>query len=374
MGLPDLGSKKKVPKAITHEDSQPLELKLGNISADPDQPRSEFDEKKLNKLANNIKRRGVRTPISVAPHPKSKDKYIINHGERRFRACKLAGLMSIPAFIDKTHIDYDQISENIHREDLTPMELAIFINKKIKAKVSKKDIAENLDEDASTITHHLSLIDAPDCIDKIYRSGRCVSPRTIYELRAVYNKFPDEITHWCETDTEITRKTVKEIKDQLNNPGSEGIGHDQESQKDLTDEKIGHDQKSQQDSTDKKIGHDQESQQDSTDEKIGHDQESQKDSTDEKIGHDQECTDDYESSPLDNSEACLSSWPKGSAVADPQRMTKPLLIVEYDKRFAAIILNKKPTAEGFVYIQYQDNGAEEEVDAANCVINRLYEP
>ena len=320
-GLPNLGSKKKTTSTITDEVDKRLELNLVDIFPDPDQPRDEFDEDELHELAEDIRIRGVKSPISVKKHPTKKNKYMINHGERRVRASELANKLTVPAFLDDTHNYLDQISENTHRSDLTPMQISFAIKKLLSKKVKKKDIAQVVNIDQSDIAHYLALLNLSDIIESVYRDKRCRSARSLHNLQDAYDDHPAEVEEWCNSDVLIGRSSIEALKLKLENNDTEN-----ESSEDTKH-----------------------------DEKMCHDTE-----------NDQE--------PLDNSEAGLSSWPKGSAVADPQRMTKPLLIVEYDERFAAIILNKKPTAEGFVYIQYQDNGAEEEVNAANCVINRLYEP
>jgi ParB family transcriptional regulator, chromosome partitioning protein len=67
----------------------------------------------------------------------------------------------------------------------------------------------------------------------------------------------------------------------------------------------------------------------------------------------------------------LTSWPKGRAISDPQRMSKPLLLVEYDGRSAAVILNKRPSTPGLLHIRYEDGGGDAEVDAGQCKINLL---
>ena len=338
-GLPNLGSKKKTTSTITDEVDKRLELNLVDIFPDPDQPRDEFDEDELHELAEDIRIRGVKSPISVKKHPTKKNKYMINHGERRVRASELANKLTVPAFLDDTHNYLDQISENTHRSDLTPMQISFAIKKLLSKKVKKKDIAQVVNIDQSDIAHYLALLNLSDIIESVYRDKRCRSARSLHNLQDAYDDHPAEVEEWCNSDVLIGRSSIEALKLKLENNDTEN-----ESSEDTKhDEKMCHDTEN---------------------------EPSEDTNHDEKMCHDTE----NDQEPLDNSEAGLSSWPKGSAVADPQRMTKPLLIVEYDERFAAIILNKKPTAEGFVYIQYQDNGAEEEVNAANCVINRLYEP
>ena len=69
----------------------------------------------------------------------------------------------------------------------------------------------------------------------------------------------------------------------------------------------------------------------------------------------------------------LTSWPKGKAISDPDRMTKPLLIVEFEGRSASVLLNRRPSNAGLIRIRYEDGGGDIEVDAAKCKINLLTE-
>ena len=123
--LGDLSALLEAPAAA----NRPLELALSEIVEDPNQPRVEFDQETLAELAESIKLRGVKTPISVRPHDGGG--YIINHGARRFRASGLAGKTTIPAWIDSDYTDEDQIIENIHRDALRPREIAEFIGRKL---------------------------------------------------------------------------------------------------------------------------------------------------------------------------------------------------------------------------------------------------
>ena len=86
--LEDLSSLLNAPASVT---GVPLLLKLSQIQEDPNQPRKIFDEEKLRELADSIKVRGVKTPISVHEDESNPGFYIINHGARRYRASMMAG-------------------------------------------------------------------------------------------------------------------------------------------------------------------------------------------------------------------------------------------------------------------------------------------
>jgi ParB family chromosome partitioning protein len=103
-----------------------VELEINNIEVNPFQPRTKFNEEFLRELASSIKELGVIQPITVRKI--GFEKYQLVSGERRFRASKLIGLKTIPAYI---RIANDQESlemalvENIQRQDLDPIEIAL---------------------------------------------------------------------------------------------------------------------------------------------------------------------------------------------------------------------------------------------------------
>lgn len=219
---------------------QPLQLALDDISPDTKQPRTEFALDAMNEIADSIRQRGVKTPISVRPDPKRPGKYIINFGERRYLGSKIAGKTAIPAFVDEDCNSYDQVNENLQRADLTPMELARFIQGRIAAGDTKAAIARGIGKastgkntDASFITHHLALIEPPACVAQAYATGT-TSPRTLYELRALHTKHPQQVEVWCAQGPEITRPAIARL--------AETLGHDQDRTPTPSPPPLGHDQ------------------------------------------------------------------------------------------------------------------------------------
>jgi ParB family transcriptional regulator, chromosome partitioning protein len=110
---------------------QPLQIAIDLIDEDPSQPRREFDAAALRELAATIAQRGVRQPVSVRPHPDTPGRWLLNLGARRLRASRLAGLATIPAFVDETADAYDQVIENEQRQGLRPLELALFVQQRL---------------------------------------------------------------------------------------------------------------------------------------------------------------------------------------------------------------------------------------------------
>lgn len=105
------------------------DVRLDLIDPDPSQPRKSHDPEALQRLADTIKSNGVEQPIRVRP---SNDRWVIVHGERRWRAAMLAGLEAVPCIVEvaqesKSNLRLRQLTENCAREELAPLELAAAI-------------------------------------------------------------------------------------------------------------------------------------------------------------------------------------------------------------------------------------------------------
>lgn len=354
---------------------KPLDIPLADIEEDPDQPRKEFTPEAMQEMTDSIRARGVKTPVSVRTHPSKPGKWMLNYGARRYRGSLAAGRPTIPAFVDESHDDYDQVIENIQRDDLKPMELALFIKKRLDAGDQKKAIAKNLGKDGAIITQHLALIDPPACIEDAYSNGKCTSPKTLYELRGLHEKFPEQVEAWCAEAAEITRKTVADLADELKGkkkpaPAAPAAGEGQQGGEpggggDAS--KFGHDQ------IPGGAGEGQGGNGGATGESEGDGGKAKpasKKGDDNGQGDGAGAGEDGEAG-RDTGE--LTSWPKGRAVSDPDRMSKPLLLVEFDGRSAAVLLNRRPSSAGLIHIRFEDGGGDQEVDAGACKINLLTE-
>ncbi len=192
--------------------SSQLQLPLEAIEEDPLQPRREFDPEALQQLADTIAERGVLQAVSVRHHPDQPERYILNFGARRLRASRLAGKPSIPAFIDDRATSYDQVIENEQREGLTPLELALFIERRMEAGDSQAEIARRLGKSRPYVTYASALIDAPDWLMTLYREGRCRGLLELHELRQLQLRCPEAVRR-LESDREpITRQRIATIK------------------------------------------------------------------------------------------------------------------------------------------------------------------
>lgn len=139
------------------------EVEISLISANPNQPRTHFDEEALMELATSIKELGVISPITLR---KNEDgTYLIIAGERRFRASKLIGLSTIPAYV-KTAADEQVMEmaliENIQREDLNAIEIALtFYRLMEEYKLTQERLSERVGKKRTTIANYLRLLRLP---------------------------------------------------------------------------------------------------------------------------------------------------------------------------------------------------------------------
>ncbi len=160
-------------------------IPVENIEPNPFQPRNHFDETALNELAESIKQHGVIQPITV--RKLNYDRYQIISGERRWRASKLAGLDYIPAYIrvanDESMLEM-AIVENIQREDLNPIEVALSYQRLIdEVKLSIEQLATKIGKDRSTVSNFLRLLKLPPIIQAAIRDKKL----TMGHARAIIN-------------------------------------------------------------------------------------------------------------------------------------------------------------------------------------------
>jgi ParB family chromosome partitioning protein len=161
-------------------------IRLDRIGADPAQPRKEFDDESLARLADSLKSRGQLQPIRVR-WDDAADRYIVVIGERRYRAAIMAGLETIACVVvsgNPTPQDLleDQLVENALREDLKPIEQAKAYQALLSARdLSQRQLAERLQIGHASIARALALLELPDPIQEAVDDGK-IAPNTGYEL------------------------------------------------------------------------------------------------------------------------------------------------------------------------------------------------
>ena len=134
-------------------------LDISKVYPNPDQPRKTFDTAALNELTESVKKHGVIQPIAVT---KTDAGYKIIAGERRYRACKAAGMTTIPAIIktyDEREIKEVSIIENLQREDLNPVEEAAAIKRlSDEFSLTQDEVAERLGKSRSSVANALRIL------------------------------------------------------------------------------------------------------------------------------------------------------------------------------------------------------------------------
>lgn len=150
------------------------EISIDDISTNPYQPRTVFEEEALQALSDSIKQLGLIQPITV--RSTEDGKYQIISGERRYRAAKMAGLSHIPAYIRKAD---DQgmlemaIVENIQRENLDAIEVALSFQRLIEeCDLTQEAMADRVGKKRATVTNYLRLLKLPAQVQIALREGK----------------------------------------------------------------------------------------------------------------------------------------------------------------------------------------------------------
>ena len=142
------------------------EIELSKISANPNQPRREFDPIALQELADSIAEVGIIQPITLRKI--NDDSYQIIAGERRFKASALAGLKTIPAYIktaDDENVMEMALIENIQREDLNSLEIALAYQHLIEQyELTQERLSERVGKNRTTVANYLRLLKLPATI------------------------------------------------------------------------------------------------------------------------------------------------------------------------------------------------------------------
>ena len=161
------------------------EIDIDLIETNPFQPRTEFDETALRELAQSIKELGVIQPVTV--RKMGYNRYQLISGERRLRASKMAGLAKIPVFIrvanDEQMLELALI-ENIHRENLNAIEVAISYQRLIdECNMTQEEVSEKVGKSRSAVANFLRLLKLPAEVQIAIRDGHI----TMGHARALIN-------------------------------------------------------------------------------------------------------------------------------------------------------------------------------------------
>lgn len=164
-----------IPTEVTGDRSSAfLEIPVSAIEANPDQPRQVFDEESLVSLSASIREVGVLQPVLV--RQTGEDRYELIAGERRWRAAKRAGLQTVPAIV-RTVSDLGRVEhaliENLHRQDLNPLEEAAAYQQLIEDfGLTHEQLSSRVGKSRAAITNTLRLFQLPPTVQKLVSDGQ----------------------------------------------------------------------------------------------------------------------------------------------------------------------------------------------------------
>jgi ParB family chromosome partitioning protein len=148
------------------------EIEIDEIRPNPFQPRMKFDDESIDELASSIRESGVVQPVVVTPE---EDHYKIIVGERRWRAAQKAGLRKIPVLIRNIPKEKQleiSLIENIHREELNPLEIAQAFERLIGEQgYTQQQVAERVGKDRTSVANYVRLLKLPAEIQEHINSG-----------------------------------------------------------------------------------------------------------------------------------------------------------------------------------------------------------
>jgi ParB family chromosome partitioning protein len=163
-----------VDTAMLFDDQEKVQkVPVSALTANPNQPRTTFDEEALAQLAESIKQYGILQPLVVTPH--GPGKYAIVAGERRWRAAQLAGESRVPVIVRSTK-ELEQLEialvENVQRVDLSPLEQAVSIERLHQQfSMTYEAIAKRLGKASSTLNNTVRLLQLPEDAQEALKSG-----------------------------------------------------------------------------------------------------------------------------------------------------------------------------------------------------------
>lgn len=360
-------------------------IDINLLSADPNQPRKNFDVEALNELAEDIKQKGLIQAIIVRKDPGNIGKYIVVAGERRLKACLLAGLEKIKCEINDSYSDVDlgyvQMSENIKRDELKFYEMAEFIISRVEKGEKQNFIAEKLGLNKNVIVNYVCWKDAPDFLKD---AKACFSSiRPFYELVKLSTDYLDEVKEFIQPFIEegkiISRTEVSNLKKRLETPeesvNEEAVASVSESEIEMASSDTTSDGLNTIDDSDSSSAVEESTSED-VNEDVEEDSQSEFDETvpfneseDEAYsGQDQS----FDADDISSDDSFVEDSPKEEGGFKKMKLSKVYTVGTVDGREARLRIDLKPNTDGFLVVEWEDSSLEE-VMASSFVINRIFE-
>lgn len=343
---------------------------LDQFEPDPVQLARERDEAADTRDRDNIKRFGVMQPIVVAAEPTPEGKLRIKTGHRRWRLSGEAGLPDVPyihAIPGVVYDDYAQLAENRNRQNESPMDIAKHIVAAKARGEKNKFIADQIGIDPAEVTHHLVLIEGPEYVRSLYETRKCRTPKYLYELTNLAKDYPAQVEEFCATSEDFSRKAISAFADSLKNPQKPAATPSQAENGTGPDLGLGNTKEPTElapladvgpilgNTKDLQVGAPatpppgSDADQD-IDAKAGSDESGELDVPGVKATH-------IPSHNPDNEKDAA-----GPYLADPSKIKKPLMLGTYGKDDVMVMLYKRPTTPGLVFVKYENGNGEVEVE------------
>jgi ParB family chromosome partitioning protein len=194
-------------------------LDVKSISPNPNQPRIHFDDESLAELAASIRAVGLLQPILVRPKAGSTNSFELIAGERRWRASQRAGLTVIPALVRETDdvASVEQaLVENLHRQDLTPLEEAAAYKQLLDDfSMTHEQVAEKVGKTRSAITNSLRLLALPPSIQQLLADGRLSGGHARALLALTDRTTQEQLARQCANDGWTVRAVEEAVRQNL---------------------------------------------------------------------------------------------------------------------------------------------------------------
>ncbi len=217
-----------IPTEVASEQTSTLlEIPVNSIEANEHQPRTSFDEEALVSLAASIREVGVLQPILV--RDLGDGRYQLIAGERRWRAAKRVGLPSIPAIV-RTATESERLEhaliENLHRQDLNPMEEASAYQQLIEEfGLTHEKLSSRVGKSRAAITNALRLFQLPPSVQDLLRSGQINSGHARALLSTPDRSFQETLSKRIVSDGLSVRAVEEAVKDRNNSGTTDRRSH-----------------------------------------------------------------------------------------------------------------------------------------------------
>ena len=192
-----------------------VEIPVSDLVPNPNQPRVHFDEEALAELAASIEEIGVLQPLLVRRLPDGS--YQLIAGERRWRAAQRAGLATVPAVVKETD-DMSSVEqalvENLHRQDLSPLEEASAYQQLIDDfELSHDDVAKRVGKSRSTVTNTLRLLNLPPAVQSLLADGRLSAGHAKALLGTADRAFQESLARRAASEQWSVRAVEEAVRD-----------------------------------------------------------------------------------------------------------------------------------------------------------------